>query len=111
MAHPHVKVQDQEGYLGCTGPPKEHAVLAPYLVPKPRALVLEREVITTARCENLKKFCLDEMEGSRRPRYPLKRPADGFTCSQPLALSSREGTAAQKVPETYEEKLNCLHSG
>ena len=45
------------------------------------------------------------------PGIPFKGPMPGLTQTYSLILSSRAGAAAQKMPESYREELNCLPLG
>lgn len=51
------------------------------------------------------------MEGCWKPKCLLKRSVHSFTQSLALTLSSSKGTAPQKGPETYGEKLNRVVQG
>lgn len=47
----------------------------------------------------------DETECCSKPRHSLKGPKHRLTCSQTLALSSSEGTVAQKHQGIYRKRL------
>lgn len=51
---------------------------------------------------------LDETEGGWKPACHLNRPVHKLSHVQVLTLGSSKGTAAQKVPETFRERLSYV---
>lgn len=95
-------------------PTEEQRVSVTHQAPKPRDPVLGKVVSTTANCEDQQRFhsiWVRQTASENRSILLKGLCSDSFIHSQALTLSSSEGTAAQKAPETYREKLNCVAVG
>ena len=85
-------------------------VLSPTPDPQPWVPVPGSAVPITFGCKNQQGLWLSEKEGSWIPRHSSSRTLTE-TYSDSLALSHSTGAAAQRMPGTYGESLNCLSSG
>lgn len=82
--------------------PTEEQEVSAHRTPQSEVSVPGREVPTSSGYENHPELHMGEREGWYKTRHPLKRPEHKLTCSQTLALSYREGTAAQQPQKRME---------
>ena len=109
LSHLCVVGKNQEGYLGCRGPPEVRGIPAPHQAPQPRVPVTGKEVLKTSGCENQQGLRLSETGGFWSPRKIILK--GWFMDLLRLTESSSAKAAAQKAPEIYGESSIRARAG
>ena len=69
VSHPHVAIENGEGYLGCRYPLRGKRGLGPIQAPLCWVLILGREISITSGYENQWRLWLSETEGYMGPKH------------------------------------------